>query len=138
MSSDKRREARIDIKQDVWMEGQDSRLSGEATNVSTGGMFVVTEDAPEVGTEIELKFDDPEEGEVAVKMEVVWQSGQGSSDGPGVGLKAMSSAGRAAFDRVVTRHRDGTDADEEQTEETDAVTIENDQAVSENDDKRSA
>ena len=104
-SQDNRRHPRIDTKQAVWVEGQDVRISAEARNMSKGGMFVVSEgDAPAVGTTLQIKFEDPHEGQVEVQMEVVWRSEHTSTSS--LGLRALDTQGRSAFERVVSRYEE--------------------------------
>jgi len=98
---DKRRDRRVETRQGVWMEGQDAK----ALNMSKSGMFIV---APAgtgaLGTTLEIKFEDPKEGQISLKMEVVWRDEKtGSSN---LGLRAIDSIGTAAFERVVTRYLD--------------------------------
>lgn len=104
--NDKRRDPRVKASNEVWLEGQEKMRLGQTQNLSKGGMFVVADgESPDVGQELEIRFEDPEEGSIALKMEVVWRSeNDGSGAGTGVGLKALSSAGKAAFERVVSRH----------------------------------
>jgi hypothetical protein len=104
MSDDerRRRHPRIETQQHVWVEGQDVRVAAEARNMSQGGMFVVAEGkAPELGTTLEVSFDDPHEGKVAVKMEVVWRDEKTLTSS--LGLRAVDSKGMTAFERVVSR-----------------------------------
>ena len=105
MSEDHRRHPRIPTQQPVWVEGQDVRVSAEARNMSKGGMFVVSEgdgEAPAIGTTLQIKFEDPHEGQVEVQMEVVWRNADGAA--PGLGLRALGNQGMAAFERVVSRY----------------------------------
>ncbi len=100
---DQRRDPRVDTQQSVWVEGQDTRIEAEARNMSKTGMFVVAESgAPEIGTMLEIKFQDPKEGQIAVKMEVVWRDEK--TDNAKLGLRALDSEGMAAFERVVSRY----------------------------------
>lgn len=104
-TQDNRRHPRIDTKQPVWVEGQDVRLNAEARNMSKGGMFVVSEgDAPAVGTTLQIKFEDPHEGQVEVQMEVVWRSEHTTTSS--LGLRALDTQGRSAFERVVSRYEE--------------------------------
>jgi c-di-GMP-binding flagellar brake protein YcgR len=109
---EKRRDRRVDVNQSIWVEGQDVRVEAEAVNISKGGMFVVAEGAaPEIGSTLEIKFDDPLEGTIAVKMEVVWRDGK--TQNSNLGLRTLqSSAGTAAFERVVTRYLGGAEPTE--------------------------
>jgi c-di-GMP-binding flagellar brake protein YcgR len=108
---EKRRDRRVDVNQSIWVEGQDVRVEAEAVNISKGGMFVVAEGAaPEIGSTLEIKFDDPLEGKIAVKMEVVWRDEKTQSSN--LGLRAVHSDGIAAFERVVTRYLGSEDPTE--------------------------
>ncbi len=87
----------------MWVEGQDVRIAAQAKNMSQGGMFVVTEgEAPAIGSTLDVSFEDPLEGKVAVKMEVVWRDEKTLTSS--LGLRAVDSQGMAAFERVVTRY----------------------------------
>ncbi|MFT3921641.1 MAG: PilZ domain-containing protein [Myxococcales bacterium] len=100
---DQRRDPRVDTRQSVWVEGQDSRIEAQARNMSKTGMFVVAESgAPAIGTTLEIKFEDPKEGQIALKMEVVWRDEQ--TENSKLGLRALDSEGMAAFERVVSRY----------------------------------
>jgi c-di-GMP-binding flagellar brake protein YcgR len=110
MSDDeqRRRHPRIDTEQHVWVEGQDVRIAAQARNMSKGGMFVVAEgDAPEIGSTLEVTFEDPHEGKVALKMEVVWRDEKTLTSN--LGLRAVDSKGMAAFERVVSRYESEQD-----------------------------
>ncbi len=98
---DKRKDPRVETRQGIWMEGQDAK----ALNMSKSGMFVVAPaGAGALGTTLEIKFEDPKEGQISLTMEVVWRDEKtGSSN---LGLRAMDSIGKAAFERVVTRYLD--------------------------------
>ncbi len=100
---DQRRDPRVDTQQSVWVEGQDARIQAEARNMSKTGMFVVSEStAPAIGSMLEIKFEDPTEGQIAIKMEVVWRDEQTANSK--LGLRALESEGMAAFERVVSRY----------------------------------
>lgn len=99
----RRRHQRIETQQQVWVEGQDVRVSAQAKNISKGGMFVVAEgEAPVIGTVLQVQFDDPHEGSIDVKMEVVWRDEKTVTSK--LGLRAVDSRGMEAFERVVTRY----------------------------------
>ena len=79
------------------------RVSAETRNISKGGMFVVAEgQAPAVGTMLQIQFEDPQEGSIDVKMEVVWRDEKTLTSK--LGLRALDSHGMAAFERVVSRY----------------------------------
>jgi hypothetical protein len=102
-SDPRRRHPRIETQQHVWVEGQDQRVAAQARNMSQGGMFVVTEGkAPALGSTLEITFEDPHEGPVALKMEVVWRDEKTLRSS--LGLRAVDSEGMAAFQRVVSRY----------------------------------
>ena len=103
---EKRRDPRVDTNQSIWVEGQDVRVEAEARNMSKGGMFVVAPAAaPEIGTTLEIEFNDPHEGKIALKMEVVWRDEKTANSN--LGLRALDSQqGMAAFERVVARYLD--------------------------------
>jgi c-di-GMP-binding flagellar brake protein YcgR len=99
---DQRRHPRLPTQQSVWVEGQEQRAA-KARNISRGGMFVVSEGAPpEIGSTLQIRFEDPHEGQVEVKMEVVWREENTATSK--LGLRLLDSAGIAAFERVVVRH----------------------------------
>jgi c-di-GMP-binding flagellar brake protein YcgR len=90
------------------VEGQDVRIEAEALNMSKGGMFVVAPpgEAQQIGQTLEIKFTDPQEGEIKLQMEVVWRDEKTTQNK--LGLRAMESDGKAAFERVVSRYLDQT------------------------------
>ncbi|MDB4971886.1 MAG: hypothetical protein JWN48_227 [Myxococcaceae bacterium] len=98
----RRRHPRIDTQQHVWVEGQDVRVAAETRNISKGGMFVVAKgEAPAIGTTLQITFEDPHEGTIDVKMEVVWREEKTITSN--LGLRTLDSKGMAAFERVVQR-----------------------------------
>ena len=102
--ADKRRDPRVDTNQSIWVEGQEVRVEAQAKNMSKSGMFVVAPSgAGELGSTLEINFEDPQEGKISVKMEVVWRDEKTTT--ANLGLRAIeSSGGMAAFERVVTRY----------------------------------
>lgn len=112
-SDSRRRHPRIDTQQHVWVEGQDVRVSAKTRNISKGGMFVVAEgEAPAIGTMLQIQFEDPQEGTIDVKMEVVWRDEKTLTSK--LGLRALDSQGMAAFERVVSRYEASGVPDEAQ------------------------
>lgn len=66
-------------------------------------MFVVAKTSPpEVGSTLDVKFEDPLEGAIALKMEVVWRDE--ATVNAKVGLKLTDPKGSSAFERVVSRY----------------------------------
>jgi hypothetical protein len=103
MTADKRREPRVDTQQSIWVEGQEVRVHAQARNMSKTGMFVVApNNAAQIGSTLEIQFEDPLEGKIELKMEVVWRDEKTAS--ANLGLRAMQSTGSAAFERVVARY----------------------------------
>ena len=71
--------------------------------MSSRGMFVVAKASiPEVGSTLDITFEDPHEGSIALKMEVVWRD-EAPVDAK-VGLRVAGASGTAAFARVVARY----------------------------------
>jgi c-di-GMP-binding flagellar brake protein YcgR len=111
MSDDeaRRRHPRIETQQHVWVEGQDVRVAAQTRNISKGGMFVVAKgEAPAIGATLQIQFEDPHEGTIDVKMEVVWREEKTVTSN--LGLRALDSRGMAAFERMVSRY----EADQEE------------------------
>ncbi len=105
MAAEKRRDARVDTKQDIWIEGQEIRTVAHAGNMSKRGMLVVApRDSIQVGSTVAVGFDDPQEGGVTVTMQVVWRNERLGKDH--IGLEALDSEGLLAFQRVVARYID--------------------------------
>ena len=79
--------------------------------MSRSGMFIVSEDAKDVGETLTIKFTG-DDGEVEVDAEVMWR-GAGEGDKDGMGLRIVGfKKGAEAFDRFVERHV-GDDEEEE-------------------------
>jgi c-di-GMP-binding flagellar brake protein YcgR len=124
MSQDQRKDRRVDVNQGIWVEGQEVRVPAEAKNISKGGMFVVAPQGMEnkIGQTLEIAFEDPNEGKISLKMEVVWRDEKTTT--AKLGLRALDSLGKAAFDRVVTRYLDESEdppeavSEEDETEKT--------------------
>lgn len=106
---EQRRERRVDTQQKVWVEGQEMRVEAEALNVSRSGMFVVTRNSlPPPGSTLDVKFDDPLEGQVQVTMEVVWRTDDTNLNAK-LGLRVADARDSDAFERVVARLIAGED-----------------------------
>lgn len=102
----------MDTQQSVWVEGQEVRVEAEAQNMSRSGMFVVTRAslAPPAGT-LDITFDDPHEGPVQVRMEVMWRADE--NIGSRLGLRLAEGSDAQAFERVVSRYLTGGDGNDE-------------------------
>ena len=103
---EKRRSPRYRSKQSLWCEGQDEGL--ETRNISASGMFVVTDEAPEVGSQLKVSFDE-EGGHIELNMEVMWSGEQDGEEGKqGVGLRIVGfDEGADAYERFVARLAEG-------------------------------
>lgn len=107
-----RRAQRFDTRQALWFEGQERRVSAEARNMSSTGMFVLSDHAHDVGSQLKVSFADPDAGEVSVQVEVVWKDTPVEGVQTKMGLKVISlDHGSDAFQHFVSRHlhpeRDG-------------------------------
>ncbi len=108
-----RRAPRFDTRQPLWFEGQEHRVAAEARNMSASGMFVLSDQAQDVGSQLRVSFDDPEAGEVSLQMEVVWKDETASAGTPTkMGLKVIGfDRGNDAFQHFVDRHLSGSRGD---------------------------
>lgn len=104
MNDEQRREKRIPTRKRLWCEGQDSPSNAETRDVSHNGMFIVAEDAPEVGSQLKVTLQD-EGGEVTLNMEVMWKGTKTEDNKTGVGVKIVGfDKGRDVYERFVNRH----------------------------------
>lgn len=103
--SDQRRHPRVPVRQRVWCEGHNVTLYVQALNVSEGGLFVRTANPPPVGGSFRVSFDDLQEGEVVLQVEVVWtREGTGDAQ-PGIGLRIVDfEKGAETFSEFVAKH----------------------------------
>jgi hypothetical protein len=93
----------VATRQRLWCEGQESPAA-ETRDVSRSGMFIVADDAPEVGAQINVTFDTAE-SEVSLKMEVVWRGPKTEDNKTGMGVRIVGfDKGREAYERFVNRH----------------------------------
>jgi PilZ domain len=104
MGQEQRRAPRIVTRQKIWCEGQESPVVGETRDVSASGMFIVAERAPEVGTQFNVTFND-EEGEVSLKMEVMWRGAKTEDNKTGMGVRIVGfDKGAEVYERFLSRH----------------------------------
>lgn len=84
---EKRAAARLPIEVDVQVEGAAHRFQATTADLSSGGMFVVTQRAIPVGVEVMLGFTLPNGTALEVLGVVQWQTnGDGAARQPGLGL----------------------------------------------------
>jgi Tfp pilus assembly protein PilZ len=104
---DQRRDPRIATRQRLWREGQDNQdtaSSVETRDVSRNGMFIVAEDAPEVGSELKVTLRD-EGGEVTLNMQVMWKGTKTEDNKTGVGVRIVGfDKGKDVYERFINRH----------------------------------
>jgi PilZ domain len=107
MSEDQRRDRRIVTRQKLWCEGQDTTTAAETRDVSKNGMFIVSEDAPEVGSQFKVTFNDAE-GEATLNLEVMWRGQKSDDNKTGIGVKIVGfEKGRDVYEKFITRHMRG-------------------------------
>ena len=103
-----RRDERFETRQKLWCEGQGA--IAEARNMSRSGMFIVSDEAKDVGETLTISFTG-DDGEVEVDAEVMWR-GAGDGDKEGMGLRIVGfKKGESVFDRLVERHVAADDDD---------------------------
>lgn len=114
MSADQRRDPRIAARQALWCEGQSEKA--ETRNVSRSGMFIVAEEAREVGEQFKVAFEG-DEGAIEVKMEVMWR-GEAKDGAPtGMGLRIVGfDKGQDAYERFVARQLETPAPDDERND----------------------
>lgn len=106
MSEEQRREKRIATRQRLWCEGQNTGVNdAETRDVSRNGMFIVAENAPDVGSQLKVTLQD-QDGEVTLNMEVMWRGTKADADNKtGIGVKIVGfDKGRDLYERFINRH----------------------------------
>ena len=102
MTQDQRRDKRIATRQKLWREGQET--TAETRDVSQNGMFIVSEDAPEVGSQLKVTFNDAE-GEATLNLEVMWRGAKDEENKTGIGVRIVGfDKGRDVYERFISRH----------------------------------
>jgi len=96
---------RAELDSPICVKKGDASISGRLGNVSRGGLFIQTENPPEVDTELTLNFQLPEESEALVSTgQVVWRrviDQAGVPPGVGVRFLALASCAAVRLDRYV-------------------------------------
>jgi hypothetical protein len=104
MSEDQRRDKRIVTRQKLWREGQDTTVAAETRDVSQNGMYIVSEDAPEVGSQLKVTWNDAE-GEATLNLEVMWRGAKSEDNKTGIGVRIVGfDKGREVYERFINRH----------------------------------
>jgi hypothetical protein len=105
MSDDQRRDPRIPTRQRIWCEGQEAPGAAETRDVSRNGMFIVADDAPEVGSQLKVTLKDEGGGEATLNMEVMWRGPKTEDNKTGVGMRIVGfDKGRDVYERFISRH----------------------------------
>ena len=104
MGDEQRREKRIETRQRLWCEGQAAPAGAETRDVSRNGMFIVAENAPEIGSQLKVTLED-DGAEVTLNMEVVWRGHKTEDNKTGVGVRIVGfDKGRDVYERFINRH----------------------------------
>jgi hypothetical protein len=103
MTHDQRRDRRILTRQKLWREGQDE-APAETRDVSQNGMFIVSANAPEVGSQLKVTFNDAE-GEATLNLEVMWRGAKDEDNNTGIGVRIVGfDKGKDVYEKFITRH----------------------------------
>jgi len=96
-----RRSTRVAVAKGLWVawQGEGSRNVSRVRDLSTGGVFIQTPLAVEIGTEVELLFALPE-GETRINGIVRYADGK---NGIGVEFTSMGTADRARVQELLRR-----------------------------------
>ncbi len=104
MTHDQRRDRRILTRQKLWREGQQEAPPAETRDVSQNGMFIVAEDAPEVGSQLKVTFSDAE-GEATLNLEVMWRGAKDEDNRTGIGVRIVGfDKGKDVYEKFISRH----------------------------------
>lgn len=103
---EKRKHQRFRQKQQIWCEGQDTKVQVESQDMSRGGIAIITKDAPKIGTQLKVSFVVPDGENVSVNMEVVWSKQRSETGGQVTsGLRVLNfEKGQEAFNEFVANH----------------------------------
>lgn len=103
MTEDQRRDRRILTRQKLWREGQDT--TAETRDMSQNGMFIVAEDAPEVGSQLKVTFNDAAGEEATLNLEVMWRGAKDEDNKQGIGVRIVGfDKGRDVYEKFIHRH----------------------------------
>jgi hypothetical protein len=104
MTHDQRRDRRILTRQKLWREGQEEPPA-ETRDVSQNGMFIVSEDAPEVGSQLKLTFNDAQGEEATLNLEVMWRGAKDEDNKTGIGVRIVGfDKGKDVYEKFINRH----------------------------------
>jgi hypothetical protein len=104
MTQDQRRDRRILTRQKLWREGQEEPPA-ETRDVSQNGMFIVAENAPEVGSQLKVTFNDAQGEEATLNLEVMWRGAKDEDNKTGIGVRIVGfDKGKDVYEKFITRH----------------------------------
>jgi uncharacterized protein (TIGR02266 family) len=87
-SSPTRRSPRLHHEVMVGVTSDDGSFSGWGTNLSRGGVFVNSQNAPAIGTQVSVILQLPGAGECKLQGRVAWSQPSGPGvDEPGMGIE---------------------------------------------------
>ena len=108
---ERRRHERVALKIPVDYTSVDAFFTEFSSNVNEGGMFVEMEDAPDLGTQVQLEFDLPGHNEpIQVEGRVAWTSDGKDGSPPGVGIEFQNLPpdARETINSIVRKLRTGS------------------------------
>ena len=103
-ANDRRRHERVPLKIPVDYSSVDAFFTEFSANINEGGMFVALDDAPDLGTLVQLQFALPGRAEpVHVEGRIAWKSDgkDGSPAGVGIEFQNISTDVRETINEVV-------------------------------------
>ncbi len=106
--AERRRHERIALKIPVDYTSVDAFFTEFSSNVNEGGMFVEMENAPDLGTQVQLQFDLPGHNEsIQVEGRIAWTSDGKDGSPPGVGIEFQNLPldARETINSIVRRLR---------------------------------
>jgi hypothetical protein len=105
MTEDQRRDRRILTRQKLWREGQSEAPAAETRDVSQNGMFIVAENAPEVGSQLKVTFNDAQGEEATLNLEVMWRGKKDEDNKTGIGVRIVGfDKGKDVYEKFISRH----------------------------------
>ncbi len=107
-AEERRRHSRVALEMRVDYTSVDAFFTEFSSNVNEGGMFVEMENAPDLGTQVQLQFDLPGHNEsIQVEGRIAWTSDGKDDSPPGVGIEFQNLPldARETINSIVRRLR---------------------------------
>jgi len=102
---ERRAEARLRIETDIGLQSGHTFFSGKTGDISSGGLFLLTDDAHEIGTEVTLSFVLPSGYQVTTLGIVRWtESKSDGRGGIGIAFEGLHAADRDALSAFLGQH----------------------------------